>query len=493
MKKSYSEIKNSKLLLIQINKVKMRSSIVIDFFFHSEKSIYILLVISALIVLPNIGRESLWLDEIFSATVTLKTSSLKLMFSEYISNDGNPPLYYVLLFYWEKIVGASDVNLRLLSYLFTLLGFISSYLLLQKYFTRRIAILFLSLSTFTPCVLFFAQEARMYALLYGLTCIASIIFFVFIIRIRDNKKIERKLIVYYFCIASLICYTHHFGSLIIVLISLVTILYSLFLKRNTIAIEIFVISIFIGIIGSSWLVFQFYYVDMGVHIKEVSWLKNNIKSILLNFSTLLALNKFGVAVLLILLFPFLMKFSFFYKFLKGYIILLLPVLLLFFLAYFVALKIFVISERYLIVTIPFILLFLSFLFNELYYSKKHNILFYVIGLLIISFYGNYNYEKQNWRDAAKYIKNNFNVSNCKVPIRALKDGSFDRLMFVSYYLGSEYSYIANGPSVQNDCDLIYIDGHTNEIEIRKTLNNYNISTPYKIINFNKVYLVVKRR
>lgn len=465
----------------------------IDYFFDSKRSIYIILFITSLIVLPNIGRESLWLDEIFSAIAAVKTSSLFLMFSEHISRDGSPPLYHILLFYWGKIVGSSDIAIRLLSYIFTLFGFIFSYLLLIKYFTRRIAIIFLSLSAFTPGVLYFAQEARMYALLYALACFVSIIFFIFIIRIRDNQQIEKKLIVYYFFAGVLICYTHHFGSLLIFSLSSVAIIYSLLLKRITSTITIFFVSFFIGTIAVLWLFFQFYYVNFGNHIQDVSWVKNNIIGIILNFSTLLALNKYGVVVLIFLLIPFLITLPNFLRSVKIYIIILLPVLWLFLIAYLISLKTFSISERYLIVTIPLILLFFSFIFNELYNDKKQYILLYLIGLLIISTYKNYTYKKQNWRDASKYIENKINSSNCKVPIKSLSDGSFDRLAFVSYYLGPKYIYSSNGPEIQENCDLIYIDGHTNEEGIRRTLVNYNISIPYEILNFNKVYVVIKKR
>jgi uncharacterized membrane protein len=484
--KSWSSLK-------QNNEVKRILNNLIDDFFNSKWSVYLILFTSSLIVLPNIGRESFWLDEIFSATATLKVSSLYLMFTQYISKDGNPPLYYILLFFWEKIVGSSDIGIRLLSYIFTLLGFILSYLLLKKYFTTRIAVLFLLLSSFSPSILFFAQEARMYALLYALACLASIVFFVFIIRIRNNQKIEGKLILYYFFIGSFICYTHHFGSLLIFSISVVTIVYSLLLKRFSSTLQIFIVSFFIGIIGISWIVFQFYYVNMGNHIKTLSWHNNNIIGIILNFSTLLALNKYGVASLLILLLPFFLKFNSFLLVIKKYSILLLPFIVLFLLAYVISLKIFIISERYLIVVVPLILLFLSLIFNEFYSKKKQYVFLYLIGLMILSSYYNFTYQKQNWRDASKYIENNVNSSNCVVPIRALSDGSFDRSMFVSYYLGSKYSYSSNGPIIQNNCDVIYIDGHTNKEEIRKTLIKYDISIPVEILNFNKVFIVVKKR
>ncbi|RTY72848.1 hypothetical protein [Flavobacterium sp. LS1R10] len=303
------------------------------------------------------------------------------------------------------------------------------------------------------------------------------------------------LLIYYFLVGVLICYTHHFGSLIIFLLSFVTIIYSLVLKKNRSAITILVVSIFIGILGMIWLIFQFYFVDMGNHIKQISWDRNNLKNIIFNFSTIFAVNKFGVAALLILLAPILRNFNYFLILVKKYSIILLPVLLLFLTSYLISIMIFTISERYLIVTVPLILLFISFIFNELFDNNKIFVFLYIIGLLILSVFGNYTYKKQNWRDASKYIQNKIYFSpNSKVPIKSLLDGSFDRLMFVSYYfMESKYVYSPDGPKIQDNCDLIYVDGHTNEEEIKRTLVEYNINIPYEILNFNKVFVVIKKR
>lgn len=470
---------------------KNKLDCLIKYLFNSKWTIYLILFITALIVLPNIGRESLHLDEIFSANACFKSSSMNMMFSEYISRDGNPPLHYVLLFYWGRIFGVGDFQIRLLSYIISVLGFIFSYMLLKKYFTIRLAIIFLSLSAFTPGVLYYAQEARMYALLYALSCIISILFLIFIGRIKTNQRIEVKLLLLYFFAGCFLCYTHHFGSLIVFSISLVTIIYSLLLRRYITAKKIFFISLIVGLIGIIWVLFQFYFVNIANHIQDISWYRNNIINIALNFSTLLAVNKYGVLTLFGLFLPFVIKFSFFLKLVKKYIFILFPVFILLLFAYFISLKIFSIAERYLIVIIPLILLFISSIFNELFKHKKQYIVIYLVALLVISSFGNYTYKKQNWRDASTFIKNISNIKNSKVPIQSLSDGSFDKLMFVSYYLGNKYNYLHSGPLIQNNCDLIYIDGHTNEKGIRETLTKYKILMPYKIINFNKVFVVVK--
>ena len=300
------------------------------------------------------------------------------------------------------------------------------------------------------------------------------------------------MIIQFFIIGVLLCYTHYFGSLLIFLLSLVAIIYSFNLKRINSTITLVFVSLSIGLVGCIWILFQLFYLNIGDHFQNFSWGRNSIINIVIGFSNLLSLYKLGIVVLLLLLIPFLIKISHFLDAIKRFIIMLIPVFLLFLASYLLGLMVIKIYARYLIVTIPLILLFTSFIFTELYSIRKGYVLVYIIGLLTISVYVNYTYERQDWRGMSKYIVNNFDSTNCKLPIRAKSDGSFSRLMFVSYYLGSGYTYSADGPEIQSNCDLIYVDGHTNEKEIHRTLAEYNISVPYDILSFNKVYVVVKK-
>ena len=472
-------------------KIINQFSNLVDNFFDNKLSVYLIFLVTSMIVLPNIIRESLWVDEIWSATA-VKTQSLNLMFSEFILKDVHPPLYHIILYYWERIIGSSDFDLRILSYFFIIISLIASYLLLKKFFTHRIAVLFVVLSAFTPSILYYAQEARMYALLYALANIVSILFFIFIAKLKNNQKIEKKLIITYSIIGVLICYTHFFGYLIIFSLSSVVILYSIILKRNNSTKKLIIHSLLIGFSGILWLIFHFYFGNIGSKTQGNFWIGNDIRSIILNFSTLLAVNKYGVAILIILNIPFLMSFSKLLNSVKKHLILLYPIILLFLTSYLISLNTPIITERNLIVVIPLILLFQSFLFFEFYNDKKIYIVYYLVGLSMLGTYENFTYKKQNFIDASKYIDNNFNCNTCKVPIKSLSENSFDRLMFVSYYLGVEFKYSSNGPEIQDSCNLIYIDCHTNEVDIRNTLAKYNINVPYKILNFNKVYVVIKK-
>tara|TARA_R110001583_G_scaffold162719_1_gene315001 strand:- start:56297 stop:57775 length:1479 start_codon:yes stop_codon:yes gene_type:complete len=452
----------------------------------------IILLISSCIVLANIGRESLWLDEIFSALAVSKSTSLSAMFSDYLNTDVNPPLYYVLLFYWSKIVGVSDVALRLLSFLFTILGFLVSYIILKKNFYKRIALLYLSLSALTPGVLFFSQEMRSYALLYTLASLLTILYVIFIKRIDKNKHIERDLLLPYLIIGVLISYTHHYGTLLIFSISISAIAYSILRKQYKNAIYIFATSCIVAIFPIVWAIYQFYFQGVSSRLADFSTISFNIRGLITNYCTLFAVNKYGVILLIVLFIPFILKFQMFLFIVKRHIIILIPLVILFIVAYVFTIFTHKVDYRYFIVSIPIILLFIGFVFDSFYEKRTIFIYMYSFGLIILTSFKSFTYHKQDFKGAAEYIKKNDNLSVCSIPINNLSDGSFSKLGFISYYLGNQYNYISVGPLVQEDCDLIYIDTITNEVGIKKILKKYGISIPYEILNFNKVYIVIKK-
>lgn len=458
----------------------------IDNLFEFKWNIYVIFILTSIIVLPNISRESLEHDEIWTATAAFKVASFKAMFSEYILIDVHPPLYYTILYYWGKIFGTSDFDIRLLSYVFVLASLIVSYLLLKNYFTRRVAVLFVALSSFTPGVLLYAQQLRMYALLYALANLASVIFFVFITKIKNNQTIEKKFIITYFFVGVLICYTHFIGYIFVFSLSSIAILYSIKLKRKNNAITLLITSICIAILGFIWLIIHFYYGGLGSKTQGNFTVYNDLKGTIMGFATLLATNKYGVLIIVILFIPFFISFSKLLNAIKTCSIIFYPIALLLSTACLISLNTPIITYYNLIVIIPLMLLFLSYIFNELYNDKKFYIVFYIVGLSILATYSSYTYKKQNWRDASRYIENNFDCKKCKIPIKS------NRLIFVSYYLGTDFKYSCNGPEVQKDCNLIYIDGHTNEEGVRNDLDKNHITIPYEILNFDKVFVVIKK-
>jgi len=75
--------------------------------------------------------QSLWRDEAFSYFLA-KKNILEIIFLS--AKDYNPPLYYILLHFWMKIFGSSEIALRSLSLVFYWATIYIIFLFLTKIF-----------------------------------------------------------------------------------------------------------------------------------------------------------------------------------------------------------------------------------------------------------------------------------------------------------------------------------------------------------------------
>jgi len=116
----------------------------------------------AAVGLLGIGREPLWLDEIFSFDFTGGTLHDTLRAA---AGDTHPPLYFLLLNLWRHLAGDSPLALRLPSVLSMAACALALSLIavqVSKRWSVRSAVVLLA--ALSPIGLFYAQEARMYAL-----------------------------------------------------------------------------------------------------------------------------------------------------------------------------------------------------------------------------------------------------------------------------------------------------------------------------------------
>jgi len=81
--------------------------------------------------------QSVWRDEAFSYFMA-KPNLLKIIATT--AQDFNPPLYYLLLHLWMYMAGHSDIGLRLLSFIFHLIGSYYAYLIGRKVTDRKFAV-----------------------------------------------------------------------------------------------------------------------------------------------------------------------------------------------------------------------------------------------------------------------------------------------------------------------------------------------------------------
>jgi uncharacterized membrane protein len=162
--------------------------------------IFVLIVgLSVFLRIFLLDYESLWLDE--GSSVKFAKMKVQEIFKS-TQTDAHPPLYYLLLHIWIKIFGDSEFSLRFPSALFGIFCVIVVYKFCFDFLNEKIAIissLIMGVSTFQ---VFYSQEARMYSLL----CLLSILSFYYFVKVL--RRDDFKNFVFYLIVNVLLIYTH---------------------------------------------------------------------------------------------------------------------------------------------------------------------------------------------------------------------------------------------------------------------------------------------
>lgn len=111
---------------------------------------------------PGLAAQSLWADEGNSAALAHASLAEIAVRTAY---DIHPPLYYWLLHSWMRLTGDSEVALRSLSAYADVVLIAITYRLAGRLFGRRTAFVAAFAAAVSPFHVYYAQEARMYALL----------------------------------------------------------------------------------------------------------------------------------------------------------------------------------------------------------------------------------------------------------------------------------------------------------------------------------------
>jgi hypothetical protein len=147
----------------------------------SRRRIAVVAVILAAIVgggmalrLCGIGRSGFWLDEAYSELRTRGTLGDTIRAA--VAGEGSPPLYLVTLHVWRGAVGAGEAQFRLLSAILDGLTILALFAFAREMLNRRAALLAAGMYAVSSFAVYYAQEARQYALL-TLTVVLSSWFF----------------------------------------------------------------------------------------------------------------------------------------------------------------------------------------------------------------------------------------------------------------------------------------------------------------------------
>lgn len=168
----------------------------------------ILLAVTIVLRVWFVGRTDLGGDESFSLYMSLQ--SLPDLVRMLCQGD-NPPLWEILLHFWVKIFGISEIAIRSLSLIFSALTIIPIYLLGERHIHRFAGItasLFYCFSTFS---IYLAHDCRVYSLIgFCSTCSALL----FISAVKQPKALKFILLT---LVNLMLMYGHYLSVWIIVM------------------------------------------------------------------------------------------------------------------------------------------------------------------------------------------------------------------------------------------------------------------------------------
>ena len=116
--------------------------------------------------LSGLTAQSLWRDEVDA--LRFSQAPLLSLAGNFARPGWNGPLYYVLLRVWVALAGSSAFSLRYLSLLSAVLGVAALYRLGRAWFSRPIGYAAALLMACAPYLVWYSQEAKMYAMLPAL-------------------------------------------------------------------------------------------------------------------------------------------------------------------------------------------------------------------------------------------------------------------------------------------------------------------------------------
>jgi 4-amino-4-deoxy-L-arabinose transferase-like glycosyltransferase len=172
------------------------------------KIFFLLTFISSAIFTFQIGKESFWLDEIYSVRYATHFSTFLSAVGNGASSERNMWLYYVLLFLWAHL-GTTETIIRLLSALFGVLGILTVYQLGKEVYGKKVGLIAATLLITNTFYIQYAQEARAYSLLLLVFSISTLCMY------RFGQKFTGKNGVLYGVAALAAIFTHIFSSLFI--------------------------------------------------------------------------------------------------------------------------------------------------------------------------------------------------------------------------------------------------------------------------------------
>jgi len=123
-----------------------------------------LVALAAALRAPTLGR-AYWVDEGISVGIASHRLS---QIPGLLRRDGSPPLFYVLLHFWDRAFGTSQVATHLLPYTVSLAVVVVAWWSARRLFGQTVGVFAALLAATSPFLNWYGTETRMYPLVVGL-------------------------------------------------------------------------------------------------------------------------------------------------------------------------------------------------------------------------------------------------------------------------------------------------------------------------------------
>jgi mannosyltransferase len=182
--------------------------------------LYILIgltITGAILRLYHLGYNSLWLDE---AATYYHSINFSTIFDYNNSTDlFNPPVFFLFEALMIKLFGASEIGLRIIPAIFSIITIPAAYFMGREFYDKYTGIITAAVFTFSPFLIYYAQEARSYSLLMFLYVI---LMYIFLKALKSNNRDEW---IIFGLISAIIINTHYYGAVFVAILSLYAIIY----------------------------------------------------------------------------------------------------------------------------------------------------------------------------------------------------------------------------------------------------------------------------
>jgi hypothetical protein len=137
-------------------------------------SVVVMTLVAALLRIPTLGEQSIWYDE--AHTMLVIHGSFSRMLSQVYSHETTPQLYFIIAWLWAHIVGYSAFAVRLISAVAGTLVVPVAFLIGRRLSSVRAGLIAAALTTLSPMLAWYSQEARAYSLMVLLSSVALLAF-----------------------------------------------------------------------------------------------------------------------------------------------------------------------------------------------------------------------------------------------------------------------------------------------------------------------------